>query len=100
VVFWAAVAGAPLVGALTAVALRWVLAAGAVLAGVLVAWVLWDVAWADESEFYDIGREGALIFGLVFAAAGFALIAAGAGLGRLGRRVVCARRRSRQLGRA
>jgi hypothetical protein len=93
VVFYAAVVGAPLVGGLTEVRLRWVLAAAAALAAVLVAGVLWDVAWADESEFYDIGREGALVFGLMSAAFGFALIAAGSGIGRVVRRAVCARRR-------
>lgn len=92
VVFYAAVVGAPLVGGLTEVRLRWVLVAGAALAAVLVAEVVWDVAWSEESEFYDIGREGALIFGLVFVGFGFGLIAAGSGLGRVVRRVVCARR--------
>jgi hypothetical protein len=89
---WASIIGAGLVGALTAVRLRWVLAVGGALAAVLVAWVLWDVAWADESEFYDIGREGALILGLAFSGAGLALFAACAGLGRLARRFVCRRR--------
>lgn len=93
VVFAAAVVSSPFIGGLTEVRLRWVLAAGATLTAMVVPWVLWNVGTSDESEFYDIGREGALFFGLLFAGFGLALIAAGSGLGRLVRRLVCVRRR-------
>jgi hypothetical protein len=93
---YGAIVGAGLVAALTAIRLRWLLAVGASLTAVVVASVLWDVAWADESDFYDIGREGALILGLVFAGGALALFAASAYVGRLVRRSVCRSRARRE----
>jgi NADH:ubiquinone oxidoreductase subunit 5 (subunit L)/multisubunit Na+/H+ antiporter MnhA subunit len=95
VLLWGGMIGLPLAAGFTRIKLRWISATGVGLALVLAAAVIVDVATGDETDFYDIGREGALILGLVLTGVALGLWLLSALIGRTIRRGVC-RSRSRR----